>query len=143
LDPYGIAHRRGHWYLVGRTTDGERVFRVDRMSDVTLGKDAGAFARPKGFNVRRAMSAHPWETGGGDPTPARVRFSPEVAWWAARILGLKAPADGPLEVELAVTNRDSFIGWTLSFGADAEVLGPDDLRRQILERIDAALAGAR
>jgi proteasome accessory factor B len=141
LDPFGIAHQRGHWYLVGRTTEGERVFRVDRMSNLTVGKEAGAFTRPKRFDVRRSMSAHPWETGGGDPTPVSVRFGPEVAWWAARILGMEAPADGPLQVELPVTNLDSFIGWILSFGTDAEVLGPDDVREQIRERIEAALAG--
>jgi proteasome accessory factor B len=143
LDPYGIAHQRGHWYLVGHTSQGERVFRVDRMSEVTVGKDADAFSRPKRFNVRRAMSVHPWETGGGHPTPARVKFAPEVAWWAARILGMQAPTDGPFEVELPVANRDSFIGWILSFGTDAEVLGPDDLRGQTRERIEAAMAGAR
>jgi predicted DNA-binding transcriptional regulator YafY len=64
-----------------------------------------------------------------------------VAWWAARILGADAPKTGPLEIELPVTNRDSFIGWILSFGADAEVLGPNDLREEIVERIDAALMG--
>ena len=54
VDPYGIAHRRGHWYLVGNTADGERMYRVDRIGDLEVGEDAGAFTKPKGFDIRMA-----------------------------------------------------------------------------------------
>ncbi len=143
LDPYGIAHRRGHWYLVGMTADGERVYRVDRISDLTLGEEAGQFERPTRFDVRKAMSNHPWESGGDEPVVARVRFDPEVAWWAARLLGA-APASGEaLEVELPVANRDSFVGWVLGFGSMAEVLGPPELRVALMSRVDAAVVNSR
>jgi predicted DNA-binding transcriptional regulator YafY len=139
LDPFGIAHRRGHWYLIGQTADGERVYRVDRISRLELGKQPGAFVRPKGFQVKRAMSTHPWEAGTDETVEATVRFDPDVAWWAARHLGVEAPRDGALEVELPVANRDAFIGWVLGFGPDAEVLAPDELRRQVLARVEAAV----
>lgn len=139
VDPYGIAHRRGHWYLVGQTDDGERVYRVDRMSDPTVGKQAGAFQPPKRFQVKKAMSTHPWEAGTEAVVAAKVRFDSDVAWWAARNLGVDPPAGGPLEIEMPVANRDAFIGWVLSFGPDAEVLAPADLRRQVLDRVEAAI----
>ncbi len=142
LDPYGIAHRRGHWYLVGQTPDGERVYRVDRISDLEVGKQAGAFSRPKRFDVKRAMSNHPWEAGPDDVVTSTVRFDPDVAWWAARTLGVEAPAGGPLELDLPVANRDAFIGWILSFGPDAEVVGPSALRELVLERVEAAVENA-
>jgi len=142
LDPYGIAHRRGHWYLIGQTVDGERVFRVDRISGVEIGKQARAFRRPKGFQVKRAMSTHPWEAGTDQAVEATVRFDPDVAWWAARHLGVEAPRVGELEVVLPVANRDAFIGWVLGFGPDAEVLAPDELRRQVLARVEAAVQAA-
>lgn len=138
LDPYGIAHRRGHWYLIGQTAKGERVYRVDRISDLEVGKQAEAFPRPKRFQVKRAMSTHPWEAGTDEAVTATVRFDADVAWWAARNLGVEAPADA-LEIELPVANRDAFIGWILSFGPDAEVLGPADLRQQVLDRVGAAI----
>ena len=142
IDPYGIAHRRGHWYLVGQTDDGERVYRVDRISGLEVGDQAGAFVRPKRFQVKRAMSTHPWEAGTEETVVATVRFDPEVAWWAARHLGVEAPDGGTLEAELPVANRDAFIGWVLGFGPDAEVLAPDELRQQVLARVEAAVQAA-
>jgi proteasome accessory factor B len=143
LDPYGIAHRRGHWYLVGKTAEGERVYRVDRISGLELGSEPGEFDRPKRFDVRRAMTNHPWEAGTDQVITATVRFEPEVAWWAARLLGGGVAAGDALETDLQVANRDSFVGWVLSFGALAEVLAPDELRALVRERVDAAMANAR
>ena len=142
LDPYGIAHRRGHWYLIGQTADGERVYRVDRMSQLEVGKGADAFVRPKRFQVKRAMSKHPWEAGTDETVDATVRFDPDVAWWAARHLGVDVLGDGSLEVELPVANRDAFIGWVLGFGPDAEVVAPPELRHELLARVEAAVEAA-
>jgi predicted DNA-binding transcriptional regulator YafY len=89
------------------------------------------------------MSTHPWEAGTDETVDATVRFDPDVAWWAARHLGVEGPGDGPLEVELPVANRDAFIGWVLGFGPDAEVLGPAELRQQVLARIEAAVRAAQ
>ena len=83
-----------------------------------------------------------WEAGSDETVTARVRFDAEVGWWAARTLGVEAPEEGPLELELQVANRDAFIGWVLSFGPDAEVLAPEELRAQVLARIQAALESA-
>jgi proteasome accessory factor B len=141
IEPYGLAHRRGHWYLVGHTASGERVYRVDRMSDLEVGDKTGVFERPKRFQVKKAMSTNPWEMGTDDVVTASVRFDEGLSWWAARTLDVEPPAEGPLEVELTVANRDAFIGWILGFGPDAEVLGPAELRAAVLERVEAAMEG--
>jgi proteasome accessory factor B len=141
LNPYGVAYRRGHWYLVGGSGDDERVYRIDRVSDLEVG-DAGQFQRPRNFSARSFLQTHPWDTGGEDQVDAVVRFDEEVAWWASRTLGIEH-TEGHLEATIPVSNADAFIGWVLSFGPSAEVLSPSGLRDTIRQRVEETLAGVK
>lgn len=138
VDPYGIAHRRGHWYLVGKTADGERMYRVDRISKLRVGETTQAFTKPRNFDIKAAVDAQPWEAGADPVTVTTVRFDEDVAWWAARSLGVAEP-HGELTTEVEVANRDAFIGWILSFGTSAEVLAPEDMREAVAARVRAAV----
>jgi proteasome accessory factor B len=140
--PYGLGHRRGHWYLVGDTGNGVRNYRVDRMTSVELESEAAAFVRPTGFRVREALDTQPWEAGSEQPVTAIVRFTSDVAWWAGRQLGGRGDADekGRLVTELQVANRDAFIGWVLSFGDGVEVLGPEELRQAVVARVKEGMS---
>jgi predicted DNA-binding transcriptional regulator YafY len=138
LDPYGIAHRRGHWYLVGAGAEGERIYRVDRIGKLTVSQKTGTFAKPKGFDVRSLMDGQPWEAGSDPEVEATIRFDSEVAWWAARTLGLERP-EAELVATVPVANRDALVGWVLSFGDAAEVLDPPEIRDEIRTRVEAAL----
>lgn len=142
LEPYGMAHRRGHWYLFGRGSSGDRLYRVDRIDKLSVSEEAGTFAKPKDFDVRSIMDNQPWESGADPESEARIAFDEEVAWWAARSLGLPDPV-GELVATVPFTNRDALVGWVLSFGASAEVLEPEELRNEIVARVIAALEGAR
>ena len=141
VHPHGLGHRRGHWYLVA-TEDGQpRTYRVDRATDLKVGETAGAFAPSPEVSVRQALRPQPWEAGREPPVTARVRFDPEVAWWAARRLaGVEAPVaeDGSLEVELPVSNPDAFISWLLTFGDQARLLGPPELVDRLVDRVRRA-----
>lgn len=138
VDPYGIAHRRGHWYLVANTSDGERMYRVDRIENLTVGEEPGAFRKPKGFDIKRSVDSQPWETGSDPVVATKVRFDPEVGWWAARSLGLPDPK-AELTATVDVANRDAFVGWVLSFGASAEVLDPPEMRAAVAARVEETL----
>src|SRR5690606_22344225 len=98
IEPYGLAHRRGHWYLVGGSPEGIRVFRVDRIGAMQLDEEPGAFTRPADFDLRSEIDAHPWEAGSDETVVATVRFEPEMAWWAARTLRVDHDT-GPLTVD--------------------------------------------
>lgn len=138
LAPYGLGHRRGHWYLVGGTSQGQRTYRVDRMQRISLDQDVDAFGRPDGFDLKDVLDHLAWEGGPDASTEAVIRFSPDIAWWAARQLGAEAQAtdqDGAITVTVAVSNLTSFLGWVLTFGEGAEVLSPPDLRRAVVNRV--------
>lgn len=139
VTPYGLAHRRGHWYLVGDTAEGRRVFRVDRMDAVSLGTETGVFTRPADFDLQAEIDAHPWEAGSDETIVATVEFDAEMAWWAGRTLRLDH-GEGPLRVDLPVSNVDAFIGWIINFDAHAEVIAPPELRAMVVERVKAAIA---
>ena len=138
--PYGLVHRRGHWYLVGpeRPAGTVKVFRIDRLSGLSVGGEPHAFARPEGFRSGDAIPEAPWEAGPGD-AQAVVRFDPSVAWWARRqLVGgsvVTELEDGSLEATLNVANPEAFIGWMLSFDDGAEIVAPDELRARLVERV--------
>lgn len=139
VSPYGLGHRRGHWYLVGGEGAETRVFRVDRMQGLEGVGEPGAFERPEGFDLRSELETAPWQAGQDEPVAAEVVFDPEVSWWAAHRLGsgaaARATSDGSILVTMDVRNVDAFIGWVLTFGAHAEVLSPPELRRRLVERV--------
>ena len=139
VEPYGIAHRRGHWYLVGNTPDGERMYRVDRIQDLEVGEEPDGFDKPKEFDIRAVVDSQPWEAGTDPEIQATVKFDPEVSWWAARSLGLTEPKDEDLTATVPVANRDAFVGWVLSFGASAEVLEPPEMREAVSSRVTEAM----
>ena len=137
--PYGMAHRRGHWYVVGGTESGERMYRVDRMEKVSAESEEGAFDRPRGFNIRKMGDLQPWEIGSDPVVKATVSFDESVAWWAARSLGIDIGEDEPL-FDVDVANVDAFIGWILSFGEKAQVLAPEQIQLAVAERVEEVVS---
>ena len=138
LNPFGIGHRRGHWYLVGSTGAQERMYRVDRMESIEVDGGPNAFKRPEGFSIKSALESMPWEAGSDDAVAAVIRFDPEIAWWAARQLGAgvaRETENGGLEVSVPVANREAFLGWVVSFGDAAEVISPAELRTAVIDRV--------
>jgi predicted DNA-binding transcriptional regulator YafY len=136
VHPYGLLHQRGHWYLIGEEGGEVRVFRVDRGSQYAADNRTRAFERPVGFRLREALPSLPWEAGEED-IEAVVHFDSEVAWWAQRQLVEPATPqpDGSLEAQIHVANPAAFIGWMLAFEDHAEIIGPRDLRNQLLELV--------
>lgn len=142
VEPYGLAHRRGHWYMVGRVPEGERMYRVDRIEDLSVDDEKQAFKKPKGFDMRSTFAAQPWEAGPDSEARVTVRFDADVAWWAARSLGLEETS-GDLETTINVANEDAFIGWILSFGRGATVTAPQELRSKLANRVSETMATVR
>jgi proteasome accessory factor B len=142
LQPYGLAHRRGHWYVSGGTPRGDRLYRVDRVEMIQVSEEGDLFTRPASFDIRSIMNTHPWEAGSDETVTAQIKFDESVAWWAARTLGEQVAEGEDLVTSVPVSNLDAFVGWVLSFGSSAEVLEPEEIRTEIRGRVGAALKNA-
>ncbi len=86
------------------------------------------------------MVGGPW--GPGEPQEhVEIAFSPDVAWWATNGLeGVEAAGerqDGWQVVQVPTAPGDGIVSWVLSFGPDAELLGPPTLRAELVRRLEA------
>ncbi|MGI8776868.1 MAG: helix-turn-helix transcriptional regulator [Acidimicrobiales bacterium] len=140
IEPHRLSFRNGHWYLAGRDTDADdaRSYRLDRIeSDVDTAGAPGAFEP-----APAATSAPPpWETGGDAPVAGRLLVDSDQAAWATGHLGTDAVeerrSDGSAVFAVRVTNRDAFRSFVLGFLDHAEVLGPPDLRADMVAWLEA------
>jgi predicted DNA-binding transcriptional regulator YafY len=147
LHPYGVVLRWGHWYVVGQDQDRDapRAFRVDRIDgDLEFGA-AGSFDPPTGVDPGDLVRADPLTYGEDQPLDARVLVDRPRAAWVVDQLGedavLERRPDGAVIVGLPVVNRAAFRTWVLNLLDHAEVLGPPELRDDVVRWLDT-IAGA-
>jgi hypothetical protein len=107
---------------------------------VRLESDRNAFDKPA--EPVTGLRLDPWVLGGqADPVRAEVWFDPAVAASVRAEIGeVEVVSDDPsgLVVALTVTNADGFRSWLLSFLDRAEVLGPPELRAQVVSWLEEA-----
>lgn len=146
VEPQRLEFVRGRWYLNGfdRTRQANRWFRVPRIQgDISAGEEAGAFERPAA--PPPPLQLDPWELGEGEPVDARVWFDPAVRNTVLADLGdvvVLSDDDQGLVVRLPVRNREGFRTWVLSFLERAEVVGPPELRAEIVTWLEAVAGTA-
>jgi proteasome accessory factor B len=146
VDPYGLVHRKGAWYLVGHDhgSGQERSFRLDRVvgdvHQIDPGHPGPEFEVPAGFRPQAALEVPPFLQGDVVAT-ARVRFAASTAWWVGREapwLELAVGDDGTGEATLGVADVQGFLDWVLWYGDGAELLGPANLREALRRRLEEA-----
>jgi proteasome accessory factor B len=144
IEPYGLVHRRGNWYVVGndRTRDAIRAFKVSRMGG-NIRMQRETFEVPSDFSAEDHVSVEAWELG-DRPISVTVRFSPDFRWWAEHNLraDMTEGPDGTLDVFLQAGNLDALASWVIGFGGEAQIIEPAEARETLLHRLDAALESA-
>jgi proteasome accessory factor B len=143
VEPYGLVHRRGHWYLTGRDRDrdGVRSFKVSRISGEVKTLE-GSYEVPETFNAAEAVGAHPWAVGSDDLAPVIVRFDRSMRWWAEQNLGSLQTTEAPdeaLDVQLPVSNIDALVSWVIGFGDTVEIRAPETARARMLQHLEPYL----
>ncbi len=138
IEPYGLMLSWGHWYCVARARDRDalRVFRLDRMKDVSIVEGEKAeFTVPKGFQIATYLNRAPWELSDDKPVTVRVRINfPQSRWVIGERLGKVVKAvtdDAGSEFEFAVRAVDPFVRWLLPMGKQVEVLSPPSIKQQL------------
>jgi predicted DNA-binding transcriptional regulator YafY len=135
VEPHRLAFRNGYWYLAGHDTDKEasRSFRLDRLTAAVEAGPAGSFERPPAPATRPPA---PWEMGDEDEVMAHVLVDATQADRAVSTLGDEAVVerrdDGAVVVALRVTNRAALRSWVLDLLDRAEVVGPPELRDEMV-----------
>lgn len=144
VDPYRLGFQRGRWYLSGydHLREDERSYRLDRVDGaVTVADELPTFDPPSTAVPGRALEA--WELGGDDPVQAIVRVDGPQARWVLqhvgpdRVVSADTEGDGAVVVSLPVTNRAALRSFVLSFLDHAEILEPEELRRDLVEWLQA------
>jgi predicted DNA-binding transcriptional regulator YafY len=139
LEPYGLVHRRGHWYIVGRdrVRSEVRAFRVSRIRG-GIAFTSQRYEIPEEFDASLHLRGEAYEIGREDHTIAVVRFSPGMRWWPEQNLP-DAPrrdvGDGSTDVDVPVANFDALASWVIGFGADAKILAPPEARAALLDHL--------
>jgi proteasome accessory factor B len=145
VDPYGLSYREGRWYLAGfdHGREAERLFRTDRISGpVELESTPGAFRRPEGVP---AGPAPPWRLGDDEEIVVDLKVDATQAQWARALAGESSVTgtspDGTTHLRLRVTNRAAFRSFVLGFLDHAEVLGPPEVRDELIQWLCALETG--
>jgi predicted DNA-binding transcriptional regulator YafY len=130
------------WYLSGRE-DGQDVvkeFVVSRMSDVSL--DAPGSAEVVDEPARPSLDPLSWRQD--PPADVVVEIPVEHRVLAENLLGAPADVtaeDGTLRMTYVVTNRAVFRWRIYELGTRVRVLGPEEVRRELLAELESFLAG--
>lgn len=145
VHPYGVVLHRGSLYLVAldAVRGGVKHYKVDRVEDVEVLDRP--FARPEGFDLAAHMASAFGVYRDGEPITVAIRFSPGVAryvrearWHESQELAPQA--DGGVLATFTVSGTEEIKRWVLGFGAKAEVLSPEGLRREVVEELRAMLS---
>jgi len=144
VDPLGLVAKGSAWYLVARTPNGFRTYRVSRIEQAAI-VDTPC-ERPADFD----LAAH-WKSSTDafrDGLPryrATLRLEPRAAAWVRRWrMAWTAPdppdADGWITFQAHFEHPDEACFVVLGLGARAEVVEPAELRERVLNEVRAVLA---
>lgn len=142
VDPYHLRFAEGAWYLIGycHLREEARTFAIDRI--VTLLPTEDEFKYPADFSVDDYL-ADALVLERGEPRRVVIEFSSRAApyvrgrrWHSSQVL--EELSGGGLRMTLVVGGIGEVTRWVMSYGKNAQVLEPEDLRARIAGELEAA-----
>jgi proteasome accessory factor C len=137
VDPYGLVHHAGEWYLVGHChkRGDVRTFRIDRVASLAVLPEA--FQPPAEFDLE-AYRREQLYVPSADAVTVRIHLAP----LAVTRIGANWPVgevtvaeDGSAELLVDCEGYEWVTGWVLGLGRHAWILGPEEARDAMRSRI--------
>jgi predicted DNA-binding transcriptional regulator YafY len=142
VEPYGLVAKASIWYLVGGRDGHIRVYRVSRVLDARPAKET--FERPSDFDLVAFWQA--WCSDVKENRqhyPVTVRVAPQFVAWLPHLFSDKIrgevaraglpDAEGWITLTLPFETLEDARERILGFGGAVEVLGPQALRKSVLD----------
>jgi proteasome accessory factor B len=134
VHPYSLLFYKGEFYILcfapGR---GMRHFAIEGIKKVERMKER--FEIPKDFSTSEFLKV-PFGLFHGKPIPVKVVFDKELSdyiqrqtWYPSQ--KIKKLKDGKILFTMTASGKEEIKAWILSFGAKAQALSPDSLRKDI------------
>lgn len=145
VSPQRLINYRDNWYLDAwcHLRDDLRSFALDAIQSAQIMAANAKECSDEQLDENYA-SAYGIFSGKADKQ-AILRFMPECARWVSHEQWHPDQAscflaDGSYELRIPYCNASELIMDILKYGADVEVIAPDELRQQVVNRLQAALA---
>ena len=143
--PYGLTYHRGSLYLVGHAPqhDAIRHWKVDRIEEVKL--EELRFNQPEDFNLAEHFAKSFGVFHGEGNVHIVVSFLPSVARYVQESIWhtsqkLTKEKDGGVLAEFDLGDTEEIMRWIMSFGKNAVVIQPEELKDKIQKELHALLA---
>jgi predicted DNA-binding transcriptional regulator YafY len=147
VQPHGLVLKAGNWYLVAHSQGQFRTYRLSRILDADVLPQP--FDRVEGFDLAshwRSYLNHfdqrrhqrtavlRLSRGGLDRLP--YLLEPATVHAAEQTAAGPDPA-GWTEVEIPIESAEAAVPELLKFGADVEIIAPEDLREALIQTLRA------
>ena len=139
INPYGLGSRKGNWYLVGfdLARSAPRTFRLDRIQGLAeIDSRIGSFSVDSDFDVLDFLDANLFFK----QHSAQILVRRSKGWTLRRDARLLGEDDEFHHIEITFNNRQRLVDQILWHGEDVVVIAPDDLRLEIIEKLQALVA---
>lgn len=147
VDPYRLWYVNNGIYLVGHDHRSAevRVFAVERIASVRA--TSHRFEIPEDFDFDK-LTETAFNLIWGKPQEVKIRFSAEQAPYVQERMWhpsqkIEKRANGSIDLTLRVGNLWEIKRWLIGWGADARVLQPKPLRKEIAEECTRLLGVSR
>jgi predicted DNA-binding transcriptional regulator YafY len=146
VDPLGLVAKGSSWYLVARTAEGLRTYRVSRIEQAMLLELPSE--RPADFDLAAYWTESAARFEAALPRyRARLRIEPRTARWLKmwRVGWSEEPeepprSDGWITLRMTFDTEDEACFVVLGLGQRVDVLEPDALRTRVAAEAAAVIA---